>query len=313
MRICKLLTLGAVLTSLSLTASADDKKLTGSVKSDGSSTVFPVAEAVAEEFQLTHPRSRITVGLSGTGGGFKKFAAGETDISNASREMRDSEKKLAAKNNIEFIEIPVAFDGLSVMVNPKNQFVDSLSLAQLKKAWQPKSSVKTWQDLNAKWPKEEIKFYGPGADSGTFDYFTEAVMGEARASRPDYVASEDDNVLVRGIANDPNALGYFGFAYYVENKDKLKLLSIAAEGKEPVKPTPETIESGKYPLARPLLIYVNLEAARKKPVVKEYIEFFLKNAATLSKEVGYVPLPQKRYDKVLAEFRQAVAKTKQSH
>ncbi len=286
-------------------------KLRGKVKLDGSSTVFPVAEAVAEEFQKEYPRVRVTVGLSGTGGGFKKFTTGETDISNASRPIKGKEQKKADENKINMFKIPVAYDGISVALSSKNTFAHKMTLAELKKAWEPGSKVKTWKDIKAEWPAKPIKFYGPGADSGTFDFFTEEVMGKSRASRSDYVASEDDNVLVRGISADRYSMGYFGYAYYVENQSKLNVVSLSKDGKNYIKPAFESIKDGSYPLARPLLIYVNLKSAQREEVAK-FVEFFIQNAAALSKEVGYIPLPKESYEKSLADFRAAV-KSSHSH
>ncbi|SMF79198.1 PstS family phosphate ABC transporter substrate-binding protein [Pseudobacteriovorax antillogorgiicola] len=305
------LSLGMFLTMSFASPAISAGKLKGTVKLDGSSTVFPVAEAVAEEFQKVQPRVRVTVGLSGTGGGFKKFTSGETDISNASREIAEKEEKLAEKNHVKYIEIPVAFDGVSVVLHPKNEFAKNLTMSELKKIWEPNSKVKTWKDVRSTFPNEPIKLYGPGADSGTFDFFTEAVMGKSRRSRSDYVSSEDDNVLVRGVSADLYSMGYFGYAYYQANESKLGLVSVADKGDNYVTPTPQTIESGKYVLARPLLIYVSLKAAQREEVAK-FVEFFIENAASLSKEVGYVPLPKKTYEKALADFRKAV-KSSQSH
>lgn len=262
-----------------------------SVKVDGSSTVYPVTEAVAEEFRKERPNVRVIVGFSGTGGGFKKFSAGETDISDASRPIKDSEKEACAKNGVEYIELQVAFDGLAVMVNPENDWCDCLTVEQLKALWQPESAVNKWSDLNPEWPDEVIELFGPGTDSGTFDYFTEAIMGEARASRADYEPSEDDNMLVKGIAGEKYGLGYFGYAYYGENKDKLKLLGIDAGDGNCVKPSEETVNNHTYkPLSRPLYIYVRKDSLNR-PEVKEFVEFYLNNAAKLVPEVGYVAVP----------------------
>lgn len=289
---------------LSMTASAAGLK--GTVKLDGSSTVFPLAEAVAEEYGKVEPKVRVTVGLSGSGGGFKKFVAGETDISNASRKIKSKEVKLAKKNGVKYMEIPVAYDGISVVVSKKNTFAKNLTLAQLKEIWKPGSKVKTWKDVDPSYPAKKIKLYGPGADSGTFDFFTKKVMGKSRVSRSDYVSSEDDNVLVRGIAADKYSLGYFGYAYYLANKSKLNIVGLAKKGKDYIAATPKNIESGKYPLSRPLLIYVDLKAA-KKPHVSSFVEFFLKNAGSLAKEVGYVALPKSTYSAILSKFRKAHA------
>jgi len=275
------------------------------IKIDGSSTVFPITEAVAEEFQReTRGKVRVTVGISGTGGGFKKFCRGETDISDASRPIQSKEMKACKAAGIEYFEIPVAYDALTVMVNPKNDWIKSMTVAELKKIWAPEAQGKItkWNQVNPKWPDAPLSLYGPGADSGTFDYFTEAVVGKSKSSRGDFTASEDDNVLVQGIANDKNALGYFGFAYYVENKNKLKAVPING-GKGPIAPSAETVEKGTYqPLSRPIFIYVSKKAA-KKPEIKQFVEFYLKNAAPLVNEVKYVPLPAKAYQLGLEHFK----------
>jgi phosphate transport system substrate-binding protein len=279
-----------------------------SVKVDGSSTVYPVTEAVAEEFRKEQPDVRVIVGFSGTGGGFKKFSAGETDISDASRPITDGEKQACAKNGVDFFELQVAYDGLAVMVNPHNDWCDCLTVEQLKSIWQPESAVNKWSDLNPDWPDEKIDLYGPGTDSGTFDYFTEAIVGEARASRSDYTPSEDDNMLVTGVSEEKYALGYFGYAYYGENKDKLKLLGIDAGDGKCVKPSEETVNNHTYhPLSRPLFIYINKKSL-KRPEVKAFVEYYLSNAAKLVPEVGYVAVPldisvsnQQVFDKAVEE------------
>jgi phosphate transport system substrate-binding protein len=291
---------------------AVNKSLKGEVKLDGSSTVFPIAEAAAEEFQKEYPNVRVTVGLSGTGGGFKKFVLGETDISSASRVMKDEEAKKASDNKVGFVDLPIANDGISVVVHPSNTFVKSLSVEQLKAIWEPGSKVKTWKDVDPSWPAEAIKLYGPGADSGTFDFFTEHVMGTARLSRSDYNASEDDNVLVTGISRDKNSLGYFGYAYFVESAKILRDIPLSAKGKEAVLPSPETIEKGTYTLARPLLVYVSLKSAQR-PEVKAFTEYLIKNAAQLSKEVGYVPLKEAVYTDTMKKFQAALSSYKPSH
>ena len=238
------------------------------IRIDGSSTVYPITEAVAEEFQKeTKGAVKVTVGISGTGGGFKKFVRGETDISDASRPISTKEMEEAAKNGIEYIELPVAFDALTVMVNPKNDWVKEMTVADLKKIWEPEAQGKVmkWSDVKAEWPNEPLKLYGAGADSGTFDYFTEAIVGKSKSSRGDFTASEDDNVLVQGISNDRNALGFFGYAYYAENTDKLKGVSIVdpATGKA-VAPSAQAVENGTYvPLSRPIFIYVNRKSLDK--------------------------------------------------
>jgi phosphate transport system substrate-binding protein len=273
-------------------ASATD--VGGDIEVDGSSTVFPITEAVAEEFRKTFPDVKVNVGVSGTGGGFKRFIAGETDINNASRPIKDSEAETATANGVEYLELEIAIDGLSVMVNPENEFVDCLTVQQLKDIWEPSSSVDSWNDVNPVWPDTELRLYGPGTDSGTFDYFTEVIVEEAQASRPDYTASEDDNVLVQGIGGDRNALGYLGYAYYAENKDNLKLVSVDG-GDGCVLPSETTIQDGSYqPLARSLLIYVN-KARLTRPEVKGFLEFYMGNGGELAVEVGYVALPREVY------------------
>lgn len=275
--------------------------LSGVVRVDGSSTVFPITEAVGEEFQLLHRKVRVTVGISGTGGGFKKFTVGETDINDASRPIKGKEIKKAGEQGIGYIELPVAFDGLSVMVNPKNTWVDHLSIEELNKIWQPGSTVKTWADVREGWPSRPITLYGPDTDSGTFDYFTETVNGKSGASRADYTASADDNVLVTGIAGDENALGYFGFAYYEENRDKLKLVPVDG-GQGPVAPSQTTINNGSYaPLSRPLFIYVSTSSA-DRPEIQAFVKFYLENAAQLANEVGYVALPAQAYTLGMARY-----------
>ncbi|WP_299072232.1 PstS family phosphate ABC transporter substrate-binding protein [Accumulibacter sp.] len=283
------------LAALSFAASASAAPAV--VKIDGSSTVFPVTEAVAEEFQKAKRGAvNVTVGISGTGGGFKKFCRGETDVANASRPILKKEMDDCAKAGIRYYEMPIAYDALTVMVNPQNAFIKSMSVAELKKIWEPgaQGKINSWKDVNPAWPDQKIKLYGAGSDSGTFDYFTEAIVGKAKSSRGDYTASEDDNVLVQGIAGDKGALGYFGFAYYIENQKKLKAVAIDG-GKGPVAPTPENVDNGSYqPLSRPIFIYVS-EKSLEKPEVKEFVEFYMKSAAPLVKEVKYIPLPAKAY------------------
>ena len=274
-----------------MAASAD---LSGTIEIDGSSTVFPVSEAVAEEFHKLHPDVRVNVGVSGTGGGFKRFTAGETDISDASRHIKDKEAQAAADNGIEYYPLRVAMDGLSVLVSPDNDFVECLSVEQLKAIWEPGSAVNNWNDVDPAFPDKKIVLYGPDTDSGTFDYFTEEVVGEAQASRADYTASADDNVLVQGIAGGRYSLGYFGYAYYAENTDKLKLVDVDS-GNGCVTPTSETIENGTYsPLSRPLFIYVSKQSL-ERPEVEAFVEFYLDNAAELAQEVGYIRLGEAEY------------------
>jgi phosphate transport system substrate-binding protein len=269
------------------------------VKVDGSSTVYPITEAVAEEFQKSKKNQiKVTVGISGTGGGFKKFCRGETDVSDASRPILKKEMDDCRAAGIEYYELPVAFDALTVVINPKNTFIKSLTVEELKKIWEPgaQGKVTRWNQVNPAWPDAPLKLFGAGSDSGTFDYFTEAIVGKAKSSRGDYTASEDDNVLVQGVARDANAIGYFGYAYYVENKDKLKAVPIVEKaGKAAVAPSVESVINGSYqPLARPIFIYVNARSLAK-PEVKEFVEYYMKNGAKLSKEVKYVPLPDKAY------------------
>jgi len=277
---------------------------------DGSSTVYPITEAVAEEFQKeTKGQVQVTVGISGTGGGFKKFVRGETDISNASRPILQKEIDEAKKNGIEYIELPIAFDALTVMVNPSNDWIKQFTVAELKAIWAPEAEGKVtrWNQVNPAWPDAPLKLYGAGPDSGTFDYFTEAINGKSKASRKDYTPSEDDNVLVQGIANDRNATGYFGLAYYMENKDKLKAVAIVNKEGKAVLPSEETVKSGEYnPLARPIFIYVNKKSL-EKPEVKRFVDYYLANAAELVSEVKYVPLPDSAYQ--LAAERVKAGKT----
>ena len=268
------------------------------VKVDGSSTVYPVTEAVAEEFQKANKGLKVTVGVSGTGGGFKKFCRGEIDISNASRPIQASEMEDCRKIGVEYIELPVAFDALTVVINPKNTWLKQATVAELKKMWEPaaQGKIMRWNQINPAWPDQPMKLFGAGSDSGTFDYFTEAIVGKSKSSRGDFTASEDDNVLVQGVAGDVNALGYFGYAYYAENTGKLKALPIVEkEGKPAVSPSPETVIAGTYqPLARPIFIYVNTKSLAK-PEVKKFIDFYMTQGAAMAKEVKYVPLPASIY------------------
>jgi phosphate transport system substrate-binding protein len=276
---------------------------------DGSSTVYPITEAVAEEYRKVSPSTRVTVGFSGTGGGMKKFIAGSIDICDASRPIKDSEKQSCADVGASYIQLEVAFDGLAVTVNPENDWCDSLTVAQLKELWRPESAVKKWVDLNADWPDEEIKLYGPGTDSGTFDYFTKAIVGEEGASRADYTASEDDNVLVTGVQQDQYALGYFGYAYFAENSDKLKLLGVDG-GNGPTKPTLETVRDGSYsPLSRPLFIYVR-ESSLANPNVARFVQFYLDNSDELAQEVGYVPISAEADQKNRSALEASLSETK---
>jgi phosphate transport system substrate-binding protein len=283
----------ATVTVLSLSGVSNGayaENLRGSVRIDGSSTVYPITEAVAEEFGAEHRKVRVTVGISGTGGGFKRFTIGETNISDASRPIKKKELDKAVENGVEFIEIPVAYDGLTIVVNKENDFVDSLTVDELKKIFLDGSKVETWQDVRPEWPAVPVKLYAPGTDSGTFDYFKEVVAGKKGSIRADMSVSEDDNVLVRGVAGSKGAIGFFGCAYYFENTDKLRAVPINA-GKGAVLPNKDTIESGEYaPFSRPLFIYVNAEAA-DRPEVNAFVEFYLENGPELAEEVGYVRLP----------------------
>ena len=275
---------------------------------DGSSTVFPITEAVAEDWQKSNQGMKATVGISGTGGGFKKFCAGDIDISDASRPIKASEAADCQAKGIEYIELPVAFDGLAVMVNPENTWVDHLTVAELKKIWEPEAQGKVlrWSDVRTGWPQTELHLYGPGADSGTFDYFTEAIVGKEDSSRGDFTVSEDDNVLVQGIANDAAALGFFGVAYYEQNKDSLKLVPLddgkAENGAGPILPDRTTVENGTYqPLARPIFIYVSRSAADRAEG-QSFVEYYLNEAARLVPQVGYIALPGNSYELALAKF-----------
>ena len=274
-------------------AAQSNKNLSGAVKIDGSSTVYPITEAVAEEFAKEAPGVRVTVGISGTGGGFKRFVVGETDISNASRSIKKEELEAANSNAVDFIEIPVAYDGLSIVVNKNNSFIDTLTLDEIKKIFLD-GGAKTWNEVRPSWPNKPIRVYAPGTDSGTFDYFKEVVAGKSGAIRSDMSVSEDDNVLVRGVAGDENSIGFFGCAYYFENKDKLRAIPVDG-GAGPIAPNHETIETGTYaPFSRPLFIYVNKQAA-SRPEVQAFVAFYLANAGELADEVGYVRLPAEIY------------------
>lgn len=262
------------------------------VKVDGSSTVFPITEAIAEEFQIATKGVRVTVGISGTGGGFKKFCRGETDVQNASRPIQAEEMKSCARSGIQFLELPVAYDAIAIVVNPQNTFAKEISVEQLRKVWAPESKgqITKWSQLNPDWPQDSFKLFGAGSDSGTFDYFTEAIVGKAKASRPDYSASEDDNSLVMGISKEKNALGYVPLHYFLENQQKLKALTVIYKGKKST-PTVENVKSGQYaPLSRPLFIYVSEKSLSQKPVI-DFVDFYLKNAITMTTEVKAIPLP----------------------
>jgi len=275
------------------------------IKLDGSSTVFPIAEAVAEEFQIKNRgKIHVTVGIAGTGGGFKRFCRGETDISDASRPILAEEMEACRKAGIKYIELPIAFDALTVVVNPKNTWVKSMTVADLKKIWEPgaQQRITKWSQVRSEWPNEPLMLFGPGADSGTFDYFTEAVNGKAKSSRGDYTASEDDNVLVQGVENNKGALGYFGYAYYVPHKDKMRAVGIDNGKGAVVQPSVEAVNNATYqPLSRPLFIYIK-DTSAARPEVRQFVEFCLREGADLVKEVGYVPLPKDAYTLALKKF-----------
>jgi phosphate transport system substrate-binding protein len=274
---------------------ATDSSLFGTIEIDGSSTVFPITQAVAEEFRKVHPNVQVPVGVSGTGGGFKRFVVGETHISNASRSIKPIEIAAAAENGVEFIEIAIGFDGLSIITNPVNDFLECLTTDELRAIWEPGSEVNRWSDVRDGLPDSEFRLYGPDTDSGTFDYFTESIIHLEDASRSDYSASADDNVLIRGVSGDKDALGYFGYAFYSSSPDKLKLIAIDS-GSGCIYPSPKTINDGTYsPLSRPMFIYVNTAALEREEVVV-FLNFYLDNATTLVEEVGYVSLPETMYD-----------------
>ena len=285
-------------------SSGAEGELSGRIQIDGSSTVYPISQAMAEEFMLAEGRDvRVTVSQSGTGGGFQRFCSGETAISDASRPIHDDERQRCEQAGVVPIELEVAIDGITLVVNPQNEFVDCLTVEELRRIWEPGSTVQRWSDVRPDWPEQEIKLYGPGTDSGTFDYFTEAIVGEEDASRQDYTASEDDNVLVQGVAGDPGSLGYFGFAYYEENQGRLRAVAVDG-GSGCVAPSRESIESGQYtPLARPMFLYVSDQAA-SRPEVQAFLEFYMTNAEALVPEVGYVPLGAAAYQENLSRIRE---------
>jgi phosphate transport system substrate-binding protein len=272
--------------------------LTGSIRADGSSTVGPLTQTMAEEFNLENREIQISVGTSGTGGGFKKFVTGETDINNASRKVKDEEVVKAKENGIEMEEFEVAYDSIAIVVNTENTWLDNITVEELKKIWEPDSKVMLWSDVNPAWPKEEIKLYGPGTDSGTFEYFTEAVNHKAKAIRTDFTASEDDNVLVQGVSGDKYSMGYFGVAFYEENSDKLKLVKVNG-----VEPKLENVMNKTYtPLSRPLYVYVSKDSLQR-PEVKEFMKFYLTNAKELVADVGYFPLEDAKYQEGLNKVK----------
>lgn len=275
------------------------------IKIDGSSTVYPITQKIVEEFNATQQAPvEVTVDFSGTGGGFKKFCAGETDINNASRPIQQEEMAACKQAGVAYIELPVAFDALTVVVHPQNTWAQNITLAELKTIWEPAAQrrITRWNQVRANWPNQPLNLYGPGSDSGTFDYFTEAVIGEADASRKDYTASEDDEVLEQAVSSDPNALGYFGFAYYEANQQELKALAIDA-GKGPVTPSREAVEKAQYqPLTRPLFIYINLKSAQNNPIMRDFVDFYTEKAPQVVAQVGYVPLPVDGYQLINTHF-----------
>jgi len=276
------------------------------IKIDGSSTMYPITEAVAKKFQITQNDAvKVTVGISGTGGGFMKFCRGEIDIANASRPIQRKEMKVCNKAGVQYVELPVAFDALTVVVNPKNDWSKTMTVAELKKMWEPaaQGKITKWSQVNPAWPDETFKLYGAGPDSGTFDYFTQAIIGKAKSSRGDFTASEDDNVLVQGVASDKNALGFFGFGYYVDNQEKVRAVAVGDGRGRGVIPSVETVEDGTYQLlSRPIFIYVNMKAA-EKPEVKEFVAFFMKNASALVRGAQYFPLPPRAYTANMEFFK----------
>lgn len=276
------------------------------IKIDGSSTMYPITQVVAKDFEAAQKGAvKVTVGISGTGGGLTKFCRGEIDVANASRPIQRKEMKACNKAGVEYVELPVAFDPITVAVNPENKWLKTITVAELKKMWEPaaQGKITRWSQVNPAWPDEPFKLYGAGSDSGTYDYFTRAIIGKARSSRSDFTASEDDNVLVQGVANDKDALGFFGFGYYVENQDKVRAVAIANGRGEGIIPSAETVENGTYqPLSRPIFIYVNMKAG-EKPEIKEFIEFYMKNASASVREIKYIPLPPRAYTKNMEFFK----------
>lgn len=292
--------LGA-LTSIAGVAGAD-----ATIKIDGSSTMYPITEAVAKNFQMNQKNgTKVTVDISGTGGGFTKFCRGEIDIVNASRPIQRKEMKACSKAGVQYVELPVAFDPITVVVNPANNWLKTITVAELKKMWEPaaQGKITKWNQINPAWPNETFQLYGAGADSGTFDYFTRAIVGKTRSSRSDFTASEDDNVLVQGVASGKNALGFFGFGYYIKNQDKVRVVAVDNGRGEGIIPSAETVENESYqPLSRPVFIYVNMKAA-EKPEVKEFVAFYMKNASASVREVQYIPLPPRAYSKGMEFFK----------
>ncbi|SMO68958.1 PstS family phosphate ABC transporter substrate-binding protein [Fodinibius sediminis] len=300
-----------LLSGLFLTSCGSGGSDTKEIQIDGSSTVFPITEAVAEEFRAEAPDTRVTVGVSGTGGGFQKFLRGETDINDASREIKPSEIKTAEEKGVDYVRLSVAYDGLAVVVNPENDWVDHFTVDELKKIWEPSAQgeINRWSDVREDWPDEELHLFGPGVASGTYDYFTEAIVGESGSSRGDFTASEDDNVLVQGVSTDQYSLGFFGLAYFEENADKLRLVPVVNDQGNPVEPSLETVSNGSYnPLSRPLFIYVSKQAAQRQSV-QQFVNFYLDEAPMLSKQIGYVPMPDSAYAAQKEKFRKFSAAT----
>jgi len=307
LRACILVVLGFAALASCSKPNASSSRPASTVRADGSSTVYPITEAVAEEFRNEHPDVRSVIGFSGTGGGFKKLAADEIDICDASRPIKEEERAACDAHGVKFIELEIAFDGLSVVVNPENDWCDCLTVEQLKAIWQPESAISKWSDLNPEWPDEKIELFGPGTDSGTFDYFTEAIVGTAKSSRADYTPSEDDNMLVTGVEGSKYALGYFGYAYYAENKDRLKLLGVDPGDGNCVQPSLETVRANTYkPLSRPLYIYVN-QASLTKPEIVEFIRYYLDTVGLVVEQVGYVRLPDETLANSKKTFDEALA------
>ncbi|HSP12728.1 MAG TPA: PstS family phosphate ABC transporter substrate-binding protein [Salegentibacter sp.] len=289
----------------------NDKSDSG-ISIDGSSTVYPVTEAVAEEFRTEDSEVHVTIGVSGSGGGFQKFTRGDIDIANASRSIKEDEKAIAEKNNISFLELEVAYDGLAVIAHPENDWLDCITVEELRMIWEPaaQGKIMRWNQIRSEWPDQEIHLFGPGVASGTFDYFTEAINGESGSSRGDYTASEDDNVLVQGVSGDKYGLGFFGLAYFEENSDKLKLIGVDG-GEGCLEPSTETVSNGTYaPLSRPLFLYVNSSAVQNNPKVIDFIEFYLEEVPGLLKDVGYVPLTDEEYKREQEKFRDFVENNK---
>lgn len=292
----------ALLTGCS-SPSATDTAVGAAITIDGSSTVYPITAAVVEAFQRDNPDAEVNVRFSGTGGGFEKFCRGETSINDASRPISKQEMEACSSNEIRYYELPVAFDAITVVVNPQNTWAEDITLEELEKAWSPAAqrTVTTWQQLRASWPARPLKLYGPGTDSGTYDYFTDVVVGEGQDSRSDFTASEDDDILVAEISRDPEALGYFGFAYFEDNQDRLRALGIDS-GSEPILPSRETVEQGQYqPFSRPLFMYVNAKDLQDNPTLQDFVQFYLENAPEFVETVGYVPLPAESYEVALTQ------------